>query len=172
MSQPESIIITLDGDDWFPHENVLTRVNKEYIEHDCWMTYGTYVEHPYRDISRHYHEYPLDIRTKKQFRSHRWLASHLRTFRRELFLKIKIVDFKDPLTHEFVSVCGDLAFQFPMLEMCGTYKSRYLSDILYVYNRENPLSESKIFMEQIKITEAMLRSKTPYETLENLYSHA
>ena len=65
MSPEKSIIVTLDGDDWFPHENVLARVNKEYTKHDCWMTYGTYVEHPYREVYFHYHEYPLEVREKK-----------------------------------------------------------------------------------------------------------
>ena len=168
MSQPGSIVITLDGDDWFPHNDVLARVNAEYKKHDCWMTYGTYEEFPYRDISAHYHEYPLDVRQNKTFRSHKWLASHLRTFRRELFLKINPEDMKDPTTGDYVSMAPDLSFQFPMLEMCGTEKSRYIPDILYVYNRENPMSESKIRQSEINRIEGLLRGLTPYETLDKL----
>lgn len=169
MSQEKSIIITLDGDDWFPHDGVLARVNKEYKKYDCWMTYGTYEEFPYRDISAHYHEYPLDVRQNKSFRSYRWLASHLRTFRRELFLKINPEDMKDPTTGDYVSMAPDLSFQFPMLEMCGTEKSRYIPDILYIYNRENPMNESKQGQSEINRIEGILRGLTPYETLEKLY---
>ncbi len=169
LSQLKSIIVTLDGDDWFPHENVLARVNAEYKKHDCWMTYGTYEEYPYRDISFHYHEYPLEVRKNKTFRSYKWLASHLRTFRRELFLKINPEDMKDPATGDYVSMAPDLSFQFPMLEMCGETKSRYMPDILYVYNRENPMNESKISQAEIDRIENLLRSKTPYKTLEKLY---
>jgi glycosyltransferase involved in cell wall biosynthesis len=169
MSPYKSIIVTLDGDDWFPNENVLTKINSVYNETDCWMTYGTYVEHPYRDVSHHYHEYPLEVRKNKTFRQHKWLASHLRTFRRELFLKINTEDMKDPNTGDFVSMAPDLSFQLPMLEMCGENKSVYISDILYVYNTENPMSEHKINPNEQERIANFLRSKEPYKTLENLY---
>lgn len=171
MSKEKSIIVTLDGDDWFPHENVLARVNSEYVKRDCWMTYGTYVESPYRDVSYIYSEYPLEVRKNKDFRKYKWLASHLRTFRRELFLKINPEDMMDPLTGDYVSYAPDLSFQFPMLEMCGEDKSRYIPDILYVYNRENPLNEAKQNQAEIDRIENMLRSKAKYETLEKLYEN-
>jgi len=123
MSPEKSIIITLDGDDWFPHEMVLHRINSEYAKSDVWMTYGTYEEYPYRDVRWHYHEYPLEVRQNKTFRQHAWLASHLRTFRRELFLKINPEDMKDPTTGNYVSYAPDLSFQWPMLEMCGVDKA-------------------------------------------------
>lgn len=171
MSKEKSIIITLDGDDWFPHDGVLARINAEYKKYDCWMTYGTYVEHPHRDVSFHYHEYPFDVRQNKTFRQYKWLASHLRTFRRELFLKINPEDMKDPQTGDYVSMAPDLSFQFPMLEMCGVDKSRYIPDVLYVYNRENPMNESKINQSEIDRIEGVLRGLTPYETLEKLYDY-
>lgn len=167
LSKPKSIIVTLDGDDWFPHENVLSRVNQEYVNTDCWMTYGTYEEFPTRSVSHIYREYPKDVRENKTFRSYRWLASHLRTFRRELFLKIKVSDLKE--NGEFFSAAPDLTFQFPMLEMCGVNKSRYIPDILYIYNMSNPVSESRIMAENIQRIESIIRSRHPYPTLESLY---
>jgi hypothetical protein len=167
MSPFKSIIITLDGDDWLPNENVLHRINSEYEKTGCWMTYGTYEEFPYRDVSSHYCEYPLEVRKNKTFRSYRWLASHLRTFRRELFLKINPEDMKDPSTGDYVSFAPDLSFQFPMLEMCGPEKSRYIPDINYVYNRENPLSEANQNQSEIDRIENILRNKPVYETVEN-----
>ncbi len=169
MSKPKSIVVTLDGDDWFPHSDVLSRINAEYKKHDCWMTYGTYEEYPYRDVSGHYREYPLEVRKNKTFRQHAWLASHLRTFRRELFLKINPEDMKDPKTGDYVSMAPDLSFQFPMLEMCGVDKSRYIPDILYVYNRENPMNESKVSQSEITRIEGVLRGLESYETLDKLY---
>jgi glycosyltransferase involved in cell wall biosynthesis len=171
MSPEKSIIITLDGDDWFPHENVLHRVNSEYEKTGCWMTYGTYEEFPYRDVRGHYHEYPLEVRQNKTFRQHAWLASHLRTFRRELFLKINPEDMKDPNTGDYVSYAPDLSFQFPMLEMCGVDRSRYIPDILYVYNRENPFNEAKQNQEEINRIENLLRTRQTYKTLKQLYEN-
>ena len=169
LSPDKSIVVTLDGDDWFPHENVLHRINSEYEKTGCWMTYGTYEEFPYRDVSGHYHEYPKDVREGKLFRQYRWLASHLRTFRKELFLKINPEDMKDPSTNDYVSFAPDLSFQFPMLEMCGVDKSRYIPDILYVYNRENPMNESKQRQDEINRIEHILRNRPVYETLAKLY---
>ena len=168
MSKPNSIVVTLDGDDWLPHNKVIQRVNEIYNENDCWMTYGTYKEFPERSVSHIYEEYPLPVRRKKLFRNYRWLASHLRTFRRELFLKIREEDLKDPLTGEYFSFAPDLSFQFPMLEMCGETRSTYVSDILYVYNVENPNNENKQDLNEIQRIEKYLRSMVPYETLEKL----
>jgi hypothetical protein len=86
-----------------------------------------------------------------------------------LFLKINPEDLKDPQTQDYVSYAPDLSFQFPMLEMCGVDKSRYIPDILYVYNRENPLNESKQNQMEIMRIETMLRNKPVYDTLNNLY---
>lgn len=168
LAPDNSIIVTLDGDDWFPHENVLSRVNEVYNETGCWMTYGTFEEYPYRSVSHIYGSYPYDVRAQKKFRQHRWLGSHLRTFRKELFLKIKEEDLKDPLTGDYVSYAPDLSFQFPMLEMCGPDRSLYLPDILYVYNTENPNNEWKQNMNEIQRIERHLRSKPVYPTLASL----
>jgi hypothetical protein len=132
------------------------------------MTYGTFEEYPYRSVSHIYGEYPYEVRAQKKFRQHKWLGSHLRTFRKELFLKIKEDDLKDPLTGDYVSYAPDLSFQFPMLEMCGTNKSLYLPDILYVYNTENPNNEWKQNMPEIQRIEKYLRSKPVYPTLVSL----
>ena len=63
-----SIIVSIDGDDWFKHDNVLTKLNEVYNSGDVWMTYGTYEEYPYRDVTYHYHEYPQDIIKTNSFR--------------------------------------------------------------------------------------------------------
>lgn len=168
ISRPNSIIVTLDGDDWFPHDQVLSRVQEEYQKKDCWMTYGRYIESPYRDVSALYQEYPLEIRRNKLFRKYNWQATHLRTFKRELFLKIKEQDLKDPKTQDYFSNVCDLSFQFPMLEMCGVDKSAFIPDILYVYNVENPLSDGKKDRSEPNRMEAYIRNQTPYETIESL----
>ena len=168
LAPDNSIIVTLDGDDWFPHNNVLKRINEIYNNTGCWMTYGIFQEYPHRDVSHIYIEYPLDVRTQKTFRNYRWLASHLRTFRKELFLKIKEEDLKDPTTGDYVSYAPDLSFQFPMLEMCGPNRSLHVNEILYVYNTENPNNEWKQNMPEIQRIERYLRSKPVYQTIDSL----
>ena len=168
LSPNNSIVISMDGDDWFKDELVLHRINFEYLKTDCWMTYGSYEEYPFADVSHVYHEYPFEVRKEKLFRFHRWMGTHLRTFRKELFLKINVEDLKDPSTGDFFSYAPDLSFQFPMLEMCGTDKSRFISSILYVYNRENENSESVKGQKEIDRIEKIIRAKTPYKTINEL----
>ena len=40
MAKDNSIIVSLDFDDWFPHSEVLTTLDKYYNE-NVWMTYGS-----------------------------------------------------------------------------------------------------------------------------------
>ncbi len=40
------IIVTLDGDDWFKHPDVLQVVNTAYSDPNVWLTYGQYENYP------------------------------------------------------------------------------------------------------------------------------
>lgn len=166
LATDESILVSVDGDDWLKNENVLTKLNEIYTSGEVWMTYGTYQEFPYRNVSNHYHKYPNIIVEKNDFRSYKWLASHLRTFKKELILKIRLDDLKDD-NGEWLSTTGDQAIMLPMLEMSGE-KSRYIEEILYVYNvsdvnRDTNLNEKK----QIEIAN-YIRRKNKYQRLEKL----
>jgi len=64
----DEIILTLDGDDWFPHERVLSRLNEVYSSpEDVWMTYGQYQNHPDHNIGIA-QPYPLNIIDGNSFR--------------------------------------------------------------------------------------------------------
>jgi len=172
LSKPKSIIVSVDADDYLKHDMVLHRVNSEYNKYDCWISFGTY-EHcnPYGDVSKHYHAFPNDVIKNKSFRNYKWISSHLRSWRKELFEKIKMEDLIDPITGKFFSFVGDLAIMFPMLEMASLYenKIRYIPDILYCYNVGNPTNESKVNQQEIDRIEKHIRSLPPYQTLEKLY---
>lgn len=154
-SRPDTVIITLDFDDWFADENVLSKVNEVYNE-NVWMTYGTYIEYfedkGLKSLSDpdganldegFFYRYSDDVVNNNKFRDERWMATHLRTFRKELFMKIKEKDFFDPETNEYYSMAGDFAFMFPMIEMCGE-RFEYIPEELYVHNRSNEMSETKV----------------------------
>ncbi|MES1224459.1 MAG: glycosyltransferase family A protein, partial [Bacteroidota bacterium] len=40
-SYDDEIIVILDGDDWFAHNNVLQKVNEVYQDDNIWMSFGT-----------------------------------------------------------------------------------------------------------------------------------
>jgi len=164
LSQDKSICIILDGDDKLKDDKVLQFLNHIYLNPHIWMTYGSY-ETSNGDKPKHLRSFTYDEILKNKFRETEWLATHLRTFRKELFLKIRDEDLKD--SNEYLKITGDLAQQFPMLEMAG-FHSLFINEILYVYNLNNPISDNKQRNLQYE-TELKLRKKTKYNKLKNLY---
>ena len=157
----------LDGDDWLASANVLEKLNDTYNAEDCWMTFGSYVEYPKNVRGKFAKKISDDIIDKNLFRESEWMSSHLRTFRHKLWEKIDKQDFVFSQTDKFYKAAWDLAFVFPMLEMAGQ-KAKYVKDILYIYNRSNPLNEDKI-NHNVQLTEEQeVRKKQKYSLLEEL----
>ena len=66
---------------------------------------------------------------------------------------------------EFFKMSGDAAMMYPMVEMAGDKRVRYLSDINYTYNDSNPISEWRVDRpEQVRI-DRYIRSLKPYKKL-------
>lgn len=158
----DEIILTLDGDDWLSDDNVLNKLSEVYADENIWMTYGQYQNHP--DGGRGIAEaYPPNIVQSNSFRSYRWCASHLRTFYTWLFKKIK----KEDLFHEgkFMEMTWDLGMMFPMLEMSKTH-SKFISDILYIYNMSNPINDHKVNKSLQQKLDHLMRAKPRYNSVE------
>lgn len=137
----EEIVLIVDGDDYLAHENVLQILNKTYADPDVWMTYGNYLDYPSFKQEPHIcKEVSPKVIAKGAFRSVEWSTSHLRTFYASLFKKIRLSD----LLYEgkFFPMGADLACTYPLLEMAGSH-SRFIKDVLYLYNRSNPLNDHK-----------------------------
>ena len=163
LAKEGSIIVTLDFDDWFPHRGVLSKLD-EYYSDDVWMTYGSYMKTSGGINS--FGRYTDNIVEENKFRQDKWRATHLRTFRRELALKIDEKDFKDD-NGNWITVAGDLVFMWPMLEMSGE-RFVHIEEPLYVYNEGNESSEYRTSESLILQTEDMVRKRKPYERLESL----
>lgn len=163
---PDDVLITVDGDDWLANENVLQKVADCYNNTDCLMTYGSFVEFP-SGITHSYYLSAYDnyVVSNNLFRNVPWKASHLRTFKKKLWQNIKSVDLINPETNKHYEVAWDLAFMFPMLEMAAE-RSKHIADLLYVYNKENPLSDMYIKeKQQLKIAK-FIRNKNKYNRLD------
>jgi hypothetical protein len=130
------------------------------------MTYGRYEEYPHGRAPTEYHPYPPDVIERNSFREYNWLASHLRTYKRELFLLISDVDFKLP-DGEWLDVTGDQAFMLPMLEMAGN-KSRFIDEILYVYNVANPTRDGATKVARQVEVANYIRGKERYQRIETI----
>ena len=163
----EDIVVILDGDDWLSSKRVLSTINDVYLEKDCWMTYGSYVEYPSGTRGKFAKKIPDSIIEDATYRQSEWMSSHLRTFKYKLWKKINQEDFIFSKTGRFIKAAWDLAFVFPMLEM-SAHRALYLSDILYIYNRSNPLNEDKVDHSSQLAEEMEVRAKKRYERLEAL----
>jgi len=166
LSRAGSIVVSIDGDDWLKNSKVLQKLNDVYNSGEVWMTYGTYEEYPYRDVSFIYQPYPEEVIKNNAFRDHRWLASHLRTWRRELLLKIDVSEFKRE-DGEWLDTTGDQAIMFPMLEMSG-HRSRHISEVNYVYNVANTTRDGASNEARQTELSNYLRSKKRHTQLESL----
>lgn len=157
----DEIILTLDGDDWLADDNVLNTLNNYYSKEDVWMTYGQYKNYPDNGIGIA-RKIPDDVIQTKSYRKYSWCSSHLRTFYAWLFKKIKIEDLK--YEGNFMAMTWDMTIMFPMLEMAGTH-SRFISDILYIYNLENPINDHKVNVALQQKLDHYVRNMNMYDPL-------
>lgn len=161
----DSIILTVDGDDWLYHSGVLKRINEEYSNKDIWMSYGSYIDFPgnTRGCAKPYEK---EIIERNAYRYVPWRASHLRTFYAGLFKKINKEDMM--YDGKFYESAWDLSFMLPLLELCNG-KFSYIDDILYAYNNQNPISDYKVKAQQQAMFDGHIRGRKQYSKLENLF---
>jgi glycosyltransferase involved in cell wall biosynthesis len=166
MCAPDEIIVTLDGDDWFYDANVLSKLNQTYADPNVWVTYGQFVHYPCGSPGWA-REPPLEYSEKNAYREYSWVTTHLRTFYAGLFQKIHIEDLL--YNGEFYPMAWDLAFMFPMLEMAGPYHSRFIPDVLYVYNIatvSNDVKTDPTFQHNLGL---LIRKKNRYSRIDKPY---
>ncbi|MBI3236423.1 MAG: glycosyltransferase family 2 protein [Chlamydiales bacterium] len=171
-ADPDEIALVLDGDDWFAHDRVFEKLNEIYADPDVWATWGSYVEYPgYKTehVANFARPIPLSVTLKGTIRNYskkHWSFSQLRTFYVNLFHRIALKD----LCYEdrFVDATHDVAYFIPLMEMAGKH-ARYLSDVLYIWNRDTPLNDDKVRgKRQLAIADEIYR-RTPYFPVEDLF---
>jgi len=170
ISEPEDedVIVNIDGDDWFSGPNVLDRLNEEYQNNNCWMTYGSHITRPGNKRSKFcLRPVPKHIIEKNLFRESPWMTSALRTFKYKIWKNIKEDDLKDS-NGDFYAAAWDLAYMFPMLEMAG-HRAKFIEDILYVYNLHD--NNDHVVPEKRRkqlLFEQEIRSKKKYGRLNKI----
>jgi len=163
-AKENTVIITLDGDDFLSNDTVLQYLDKLYRETDCWLTAGSYVQNDnYQVVSPN----ASDDYWNNNIRKMPWSFSHLRTFKKELFMKIKKQDLLD-VDGDFYKCTFDRAMMYPMVEMAGKEKIQLISKVLYIYNRFNPISVDRVHRKNQLRIEAILNNKPQYERIPSL----
>jgi hypothetical protein len=132
---PDDVIVHLDGDDWLPHDRVLSSVAADYVDPNCWLTYGRFIRSD--DVLDA--DWSPDFGTRYDARDsprvQRWRASHLKTFRAGL-VQTLIRDYPDHLRDArgvLYDTCLDRAVMLPLLELAGE-RYRCAPDIRCVYH--------------------------------------
>jgi len=160
------VIVVVDGDDWLAHDQVLNRLELEYLNKDIWLTYGQYLCYPqgFDGICK---EIPHEIMQTNRFRQFSWVMSHIKTFYAGLFKRIKRKDLQ--FNNEFFPMSNDVAMMIPMLEMASRGHISFIPDILYIYNYRNILSNYNI-NEDLQV--ALMRvtyARKSYKPLDGLF---
>lgn len=160
---PEDIIVHLDGDDWLADNSVLSYLNEVYQD-EVWLTYGQYapLSGKYKDYCHPFSE--IGVTSETYRKSGQWTTSHLKTFKKKCWDKINEDDFKRD--GKWLITCGDLAMMYPIIEMAGDKRIRFIDKVLYIYNDLNPMNHMKTYTNESIETAKYLQSKACYDIID------
>ena len=153
------IVVTLDGDDWFPDPNVLERIESYYSNPRIMMCFGQFA---WLTNGQYYMGFTRKPDNLLDIRNCRWTTSHLRTFKLGLFREIQESDLRAP-NGNYWECTGDQAIIFPMIEMCSPDRIMFTDDLNMVYNDDNPINDHKVNGGIQLEYERLIRSKQKYQ---------
>jgi glycosyltransferase involved in cell wall biosynthesis len=160
-ARPDDVTVVLDGDDKFAMPDALHIIENAYREFDCWLTYGSWLSN-LADGQGMWPAYPEGL---QDFRSHRWLGTAVRTWKRWLWDLVDDSDFRDA-SGEYLAVGEDQAILLPMLEMSGP-RARHIPQALMIYTRSSPHRVCYTRDAESRSNSAYLTSLPPYSRLKN-----
>tara|TARA_R110002167_G_scaffold321233_1_gene527099 strand:+ start:1001 stop:1735 length:735 start_codon:yes stop_codon:yes gene_type:complete len=160
----DTIAVILDGDDWLYNNDVLDCLNEVYQNKDIWMTNGSYIIEPTGQVIK---PQINDQYWSNNIRKKSWEFSHLGTFKKKLFDKVKKKHFMSPIG-QYWATTSDQAIMWPMAEMSGPQNHKVINEILYSYNRLNPLSDDRMNRQDQLLTETLIRKIKPYEKINQI----
>lgn len=169
MCSDNEIIVNLDGDDELAHNDVLNILSNIYDASDIWMTYGSFA-YDYESRNPDTNADPRGISapfpTDRHERTYFFVCSHLRTYKKWLFSKIRLEDLKR--NGDFYQLAMDHALMFPMIEMSGPDHAKYIHDILYLYNAVNVLNEHTLVGREVVMEVAnYIKSQQSYPRIQS-----
>jgi hypothetical protein len=149
---PDDVAVMLDLDDRFAVDTALSTLAIEYDDPECWVTHGSF-----RKLSGGATKLNRSMLHDMSPRVQSWCMSHCKTFRLGLAKKLKMRDFKDK-ANQWIMAAADLALMYPIIEMAGTDRVRFVPEVIYEYNDTNPLADQKVaYDEQKRMTDMLVR---------------
>jgi len=166
--EPEDVIVSVDADDRLSHPQALTTVRAYYDRYQPMLTYGSYVPDPddWRVMpAKHLPDEVILANAYRAFSARDddddpiWF-NHLRTLKHDLFSRLDpAVDFMH-MDGSWFKTCYDLAITIPALELASG-RHLMLPDVLYLYTRNNPLSDCYVNTHSIEGDKARIFSIPP-----------
>jgi len=150
------VVVHVDGDDWLPYPDVLTRLNRIYRKGGVLATYGNTVGlEDYGDnnfsgyvhykMSRRWNAAQKDNNAKifpfrkieeselaDGWQDAPWCGMHLRTFQFSKWIGLNRKTFRDR-DGRYLRVCTDAAILIPLLESCQFQSIVFVPELGYVY---------------------------------------
>ena len=140
-SDPEDVIISLDGDDRFITKDALKIIADAYSDPNVWMTYGSWVSPgKFGEKAGMWPAYPEET---TDFRNSRWLGTAVRTWKRWLWDRLPDKQLRDADGNYF-RIAEDRVIMIPLLEMCGTEHARHIGEPLMEYNQVSNYDECAV----------------------------
>jgi glycosyltransferase involved in cell wall biosynthesis len=165
--EDEDIIVLLDGDDALISSDVIDYLDQIYQDPKIWLTYGQYKNESNGKIGNNL---PLTIPTREyrciQNGSLYWCTSHLRTFKYKIWKRIQDIDLRDSNGKYFV-MAWDMAIMYPLIEMSGNERIKYVDKVLYLYNDLNPINDFKKNQQLQILTANFIKRKLRYRMLRD-----
>jgi glycosyltransferase involved in cell wall biosynthesis len=153
------VIVLLDGDDWLSDDGVLEYLSDVYSKTDLLLTYGSM-----KSVSGRHDGFCKQITSTQNYRLMPWVTSHLRTFKYKIWKNIKKEDLLSD-SGKYYTMAWDMAIMYPLIEMSGLDRIKFIDRIMYVYNDQNPLNDfRKNVAEQLRMAKE-IKNKKPYERL-------
>lgn len=145
ITNPEAIVMLIDGDDSLINDNSIFSYYNEIYE-DAEFTYGSCWS-MVDNIPLISQPYPEEVKASKTYRSHHfsWIMpyTHLRTFKRFLLDGIEDSSFQDD-EGKWFKAGGDGSVFYSLIENADPKKIKCLQEIVYNYNDTNPINDYKI----------------------------
>jgi histo-blood group ABO system transferase len=154
----EDVLVVLDGDDSL-ESNCVEVLEKYYKNPTTLLTYGTF---KYNLAGQTIIEPLSSYKIGENIRKTKWNASHCRSFKYKLFKKCPHDHFKTA-DGKYIGVVEDQAMMFALIELAGIENTCFVSEAIYNYNYNNPISDFRVKRDQQKDNETYIRNMTPVQ---------
>ena len=162
----DDVIFILDADDWFPDKKVLELVKKYYDENEeLLMTYGSWEAWPIDGVSGNNSVAYTQSEFDDGVRNSPFHIAAPRTMKHNLWTKVDDKDLQDD-DGNYYMYGADVLLYTPMLEMAGSRYSKFIKEVIYIYNRETPFNDDKIHTDKQADVASKITDMESYRSLD------